>query len=221
MDGKIRVLIADDHPIVRRGLNITINAQEDMELVAEASNGEEAVTRIREHRPEVIIMDLKMPGKDGLAAIKEVTESMPGARILVLTSFSDDDNVFAAIKAGAVGFLLKDSPPDQLLDAIRAVHRGEGALHSSIARKLMTEIKRPPDRVRTDAPLTPRELEVLQYIAQGLSNREIADKMSVSIRTVTTHVGSILDKLHLANRTKAALYAVEQGLVPRPDGESR
>ena len=115
MDGKIRVLIADDHPIVRRGLNITINAQEDMELVAEASNGEEAVTRIREHRPDVIIMDLKMPGKDGLAAIKEVTESMPGARILVLTSYSDDDNVFAAIKAGAVGFLLKDSPPDQLI----------------------------------------------------------------------------------------------------------
>jgi two-component system, NarL family, response regulator LiaR len=217
MDGKIRVLIADDHPIVRSGLTITINAEEDMELVAEASNGDEAVARIAEHRPDVIIMDLKMPGKDGLQAIKEVTEMTPGARILVLTSFSDDDNVFAAIKAGAVGFLLKDSPPDQLLESIRTLHRGEGALHPSIARKLMYEIKRPPERARTDAPLTPRELEVLQYIAQGLSNREIADRMSVSIRTVTTHVGSILDKLHLANRTKAALYAVEQGLVPKPD----
>jgi two-component system, NarL family, response regulator LiaR len=220
MDGKIRVLIADDHPIVRRGLNITINAQEDMEIIGEASNGEEAVARIAELRPDVIIMDLKMPGKDGLAAIKETTEMMPGAQILVLTSFSDDDNVFAAIKAGAVGFLLKDSPPDQLLEAVRAVFRGEGALNPSIARKLMYEIKRPPERHRTDAPLTPRELEVLQYIAHGHSNREIAEKMSVSIRTVTTHVGSILDKLHLANRTKAALYAVEQGLVPKQEGEA-
>jgi two-component system, NarL family, response regulator LiaR len=214
---KIRVLIADDHPIVRQGLEITINAQNDMMLVAQASNGAEAVQLLQEHDPHVIIMDLKMPVKDGLSAIKEITELRPGVPIMVLTSFSDDDNVFAAIKAGAVGFVLKDSPPDQLLESIRAVHRGEGALHTSIARKLMLEIKRPPERSRTDAPLTNRELEVLQYIAQGLSNREIADSMSVSIRTVTTHVGSILDKLHLANRTKAALYAVEQGLVPKPE----
>ncbi len=217
MEGIIRVLIADDHPIVRQGLNITINAQADMRIVAEATNGVEAVARILEHKPDVIVMDLRMPGGDGLAAIKEVTEKLPGARILVLTSFSDDDNVFAAIKAGAVGFLLKDSAPEALMEAIRAVARGEGALHTSIARRLMLEIKRPPERNRTDAPLTPRELEVLQLIAKGLSNREIADRMSVSIRTVTTHVGSILDKLHLANRTKAALYAVEQGLVARPE----
>ncbi len=214
---KIRILIADDHPIVRQGLEITINAQNDMMLVAQASNGEEAVRLLKEHDPDVIIMDLKMPVKDGLSAIKEITELRPGVPIMVLTSYSDDDNVFAAIKAGAVGFVLKDSPPDQLLENIRAVHRGEGALHTSIARKLMLEIKRPPERSRTEAPLTNRELEVLQYIAQGLSNREIAEAMSVSIRTVTTHVGSILDKLHLANRTKAALYAVEQGLVPKPE----
>jgi two-component system, NarL family, response regulator LiaR len=218
MEGDIRVVIADDHPIVRQGLTVTINAQQDMRVVGEASNGDEAVQRIRELRPDVTVMDLKMPVRDGLSAIKEVTETVPGARILVLTSFSDDDNVFAAIKAGAVGFLLKDSPPESLLDAVRAIHRGEGALHTSIARKLMQEIKRPPEPVKSNAPLTPREHEVLSYIAQGLSNREIADKMSVSIRTVTTHVGSILEKLHLANRTRAALYAVEQGLVAKPDG---
>jgi NarL family two-component system response regulator LiaR len=159
-------------------------------------------------------MDLQMPVKDGLAAIEEIDRADLGAKILVLTSFPDDDKVFAAIKAGAMGFLLKDSPPEDLLDAIRAVHRGESALHPTIARKLIQEIKRPPGRTSAAEQLTPRELEVLKCLAQGLTNREIALELSISVRTVTTHVRNILDKLHLANRTQAALYAVEQGLAP-------
>jgi NarL family two-component system response regulator LiaR len=135
------------------------------------------------------------------------------AQILVLTSFPDDDKVFAAIKTGAMGFLLKDSPPEDLLDAIRTVHRGESALHPTIARKLIHEIRQPPAAPPTTEPLTPRELDVLQCLARGLTNREIALELSVSVRTVTTHVRNILDKLHLANRTQAALYAVEQGLT--------
>jgi DNA-binding NarL/FixJ family response regulator len=217
MTEPIRVLIADDHPIVRQGLEVVLAAQPDMELVAEATNGEEAVRLAQEAQPDIIIMDLKMPVKDGLTAIEEISQAQLPARILVLTSFPDDDNVFTAIKVGAMGFLLKDSPPEDLLEAIRTVHRGESALHPTIARKLVQEIKRPPKLPLAEEPLTPRELDVLYCLAQGLSNREIAKKLVISIRTVTTHVRNILDKLHLANRTQAALYAVEHGIVPRPE----
>ena len=212
----IRVLIADDHPIVRQGLGVVLAAQADMELVAEATNGEEAVQLTRETHPDVIIMDLQMPVKDGLAAIAEINEECSEAQILVLTSFPDDDNVFAAIKGGAMGFLLKDSSPEHLLEAIRTVCRGESVLHPTIARKLMQEIIQPSELPQAEEPLTPRELEVLRCLARGLSNREIAEELSVSIRTVTTHVRNILDKLHLANRTQAALYAIEQGIGPEP-----
>lgn len=211
----IRVLIADDHPIVRQGLGVVLSAQADMELVAEATNGDEAVRLALETRPDVIVMDLQMPVKDGLTAIREIDQARLDAQILVLTSFPDDDSVFAAIKAGAMGFLLKDSSPQDLLAAIRTVHQGESALHPTIARKLIQEVKRPPLPRRGGEPLTPRELDVLQCLAQGLTNREIASELCVSVRTVTTHVRNILDKLHLANRTQAALYAVEQGLGPR------
>jgi len=217
MTEPIRVLIADDHPIVRQGLRVLLAAQPDMELVAEATNGEEAVRQAREMQPDVIIMDLQMPVKDGLTAIKEIDRARLAAQILVLTSFPDDDNVFAAIKAGAVGFLLKDSPPEHLLEAIRTVYRGESVLHPTIARKLIQEIKRPSRFPLTEEPLTPRELDVLQCLTKGLSNREIANELVISIRTVTTHVRNILDKLHLANRTQAALYAVERGIVPRSE----
>ena len=216
MAEKIRVLIADDHPIVRQGLRVVLAAQPDMELVAEATNGQEAMYLAQETLPDLIVMDLVMPIKDGLTAIKEIDQRLPSVRILVLTSFPDDNNVFDAIKAGAMGFLLKDSPPEQLLEAIRTVYAGDSALHPSIARKLMQEIKHPPELPPAEEPLTPRELEVLQCLAQGLSNREIAAELSVSIRTVTTHVRNILDKLHLANRTQAALYAQEQGIASKP-----
>lgn len=216
MSEQIQVIIADDHPIVRQGLEVVINAQSDMALVGQATNGEEAVHLAHELQPDVIIMDLQMPVKDGLAAIKEIDRSDVSASILVLTSFPEDDNVFAAIKAGAAGFLLKDSPPDQLLGAIRTVHRGESVLHPTVARKLIQEIKQPAELPPAEKPLTPRELEVLQFVAHGMSNREIAEELGVSVRTVTTHVRNILDKLHLANRTQAALYAIEKGIAPSP-----
>ena len=213
MTEPIRVLIADDHPIVRQGLNVVLNAQADMALVAEAANGEEAVCLAQEIEPDVIIMDLMMPVKDGLTAITEINQMMLNSRVLVLTSFPEDDLVFEAIKMGAMGFLLKDSPPEDLLSAIRAVHRGESALHPTIARKLIQEVKRPSLSTIGEDPLTPRELEVLQCLTEGSSNREIAKKLNISVRTVTTHVRNILDKLHVANRTQAAIYARDHGLA--------
>lgn len=219
MTAKIRVLIADDHPIVRQGLGVVLAAQPDMTLAGEATNGQEAVNLAQTVRPDVIVMDLKMPGKGGLAAIREIDRLLPSTPILVLTSFSDDNHVFDAIKAGAMGFLIKDSPPEQLLAAIRTVHVGESALHPSIARKLMQEIKSPSKLPPSETQLTPRELEVLQCLAQGWSNREIAVELAVSTRTVTTHVRNILDKLHLANRTQAALYAREKGIAAKYSGQ--
>jgi len=165
--------------------------------------------------PDIVIMDLQMPIKDGLAATREIAQADRQAQVLVLTSFPDDDNVYAAIKAGAMGFLLKDSSADYLLDAIRTVSHGESVLHPTIARKLMQEIKQPPKLPPTTEPLTPREVEVLGCLTQGMANQQIAIELSVSVRTVTTHVRNILDKLHLANRTQAALYALDKGIIPK------
>ena len=214
MTEQIRILIADDHPIVRQGMELVIASQSDLELVGQATNGEEAVRLVNETCPDVIIMDLKMPVKDGLTAIREIKAAKLDAQILVLTSFQDDDNVFAAIKAGAMGFLLKDSPPEHLLNAIRTVHRGESALHPTIARKLIQEVRQPTQLPLSEDPLTAREIEVLKCLSQGMSNQEISLQLSISVRTVTTHIRNILDKLHVSNRTQAALYAVEQGILP-------
>ena len=211
----IKILIADDHPLIRQGLRVIIETQPDLELVGEASNGEQAVQKALTLHPDIVIMDLQMPIKDGLAATREIAQADPQAQVLVLTSFPDDDNVYAAIKAGAMGFLLKDSSADYLLDAIRTVSRGESVLHPTIARKLMQEIKQPPKLPPTTEPLTPREVEVLGCLTQGMANQQIANELSVSVRTVTTHVRNILDKLHLANRTQAALYALDKGIIPK------
>lgn len=210
----IRILIADDHPLMRMGLRVVLQAQPDLEVVGEVSDGEQAVVQTRALHPDIVIMDLKMPKKDGLAATREIAQIAPRTQILILTSFSDDDNVYAAIKAGAMGFLLKDSSAEYLLDAIRTVYRGESVLHPTIARKLMQEIKQPPRLPPTTDPLSERELQVLGYLAQGMSNRQIANELQVSVRTISTHVRNILGKTHLANRTQAALYAREQGIVP-------
>ena len=213
MDETIRILIADDHAIVREGLRALIATEPGLELVDEAADGVEAVDKVRALRPDVILLDMMMPRKDGLGAIQEIIADSPDARILVLTSFAEDEKVFPAIKAGALGYLLKDSSPQELLQAIRNVHRGEASLHPTIARKLMRELNQPPSLPPTNDPLTEREVEVLKHVAQGLSNDEIAERLVVSERTVRTHVSHILDKLHLANRTQMALYAVREGIA--------
>ena len=210
----IRVLVADDHPIVRRGLSSLINLRADMELVGEAADGVEALEKNRKLQPDVILLDLMMPRKDGLEVIREVRQENPEARILVLTSFADDDKVFSAIKAGALGYMLKDSPSEMLLLAIGDVYRGESSLHPVIARKLIRELNQPPaDLPPTEDPLTRREMEVLRLVARGLSNQEIATDLSITEGTVRLHVSNVLSKLHLANRTQAALYALQEGLT--------
>lgn len=210
----IRILIADDHAIVREGLRALIDTEPGMELVGEAADGVEAVLKARSLQPDVILLDLVMPRKDGIEAIAEIKRENPEARILVLTSFAEDEKVFPAIQAGALGYLLKDSSPQELLKAILEVDRGESSLHPTIARKLIRELNRPPENLPpTEEPLTQREVEVLSLVARGLSNQEIADRLVVSERTVRTHVSNILGKLHLANRTQAALYAVREGLA--------
>jgi NarL family two-component system response regulator LiaR len=218
MAESIRVLIVDDHAVVREGLRALIDVDPGLELVGEAADGVEAVQKARSLQPDVILLDLVMPRKSGIEAIGEIKQENPGARILVLTSFAEDDKVFPAIKAGALGYLLKDSSAQELLLAIRDVYQGEPTMHPTIARRLMRELQRPPDLPPTEDPLTEREVEVLRFVAQGLSNQEIADVLVLSERTVRTHVTNILTKLHLANRTQAALYALREGLA-RLDGE--
>lgn len=208
-----RVLIADDHHIVREGLRALLKRMPELTLVGEATNGEEAVRQSAELRPDIVLLDLRMPRKDGVAAIREIKAAQPQVRFLVLTSYDDDDTVFAAIKAGAEGYLLKDSHPDQLMQAIQAVCRGESALHPAIARKLLTELSRPAELPPAPQPLTEREVAVIQLVAQGRSNQEIADRLGIGERTVATHVSNILGKLHLASRTQAALYAIRTGLT--------
>jgi len=212
-------LIVDDHAIVRKGIRALLSEAGGFEVVGEASNGRSAVLAAEETNPDVILMDLLMPGMDGIEATRLITGRQPKTRILVLTSFAADNKVFPAIKAGALGYLLKDSSPDELVRAIRQVHCGEPSLHPTIARKLLQEIARPVERQPAPEALTDRELTVLQLIAQGMSNQEIADRISVSEPTVRTHVSRILGKLHLASRTQAALYAVREGLTGE-DAES-
>jgi len=213
IESSVRVLIVDDHAIVRKGIRALLSEAGGFEVVAEADNGQAAVLRAHESQPDVILMDLLMPGMDGIEATRQIISQQPQARILVLTSFAADNKVFPAIKAGALGYLLKDSSPGELIRAIRQVHRGEPSLHPTIARKLLQEIARPADLQPAPEALTAREVMVLQLIAQGLRNQEIADRIAVAESTVRAHVSRILAKLHLASRTQAALYALREGLT--------
>ncbi|MDI9549587.1 MAG: response regulator transcription factor [Chloroflexota bacterium] len=206
-------MIVDDHAIVRKGIRALLSESGGFEIVAEAAEGQEAVLAAEQTQPDVILMDLLMPGMDGIEATRRITGSRPEARVLVLTSFAADNKLFPAIKAGALGYLLKDSSPEELVRAVRQVYRGEPALHPTIARKLLQEVAQPADLQPAPEALTARELAVLRIIAQGMSNQEIADELMVSEATVRAHVSRILGKLHLASRTQAALYAVREGLT--------
>ncbi len=210
----IRILIADDHAVVREGLRTLIGTEPGMEVVGEAADGVEAVKKACGLRPDVVLLDMVMPRMDGLQAINEIKRECAEARILVLTSFSHDEKVFPAIKAGALGYLLKNASPQALLEAIRDVYQGEPTMSPDIASKLMRELQRTSDLPPTEEPLTAREVEVLRLVAQGLTNQEIAETLVIGVGTVRTHVSNILAKLHLANRTQAALYALREGLAP-------
>lgn len=216
---RIRVLLADDHAIVRSGVHALLATEPDIEVVSEAGDGAEAVAQAEALRPDVILMDLVMPRLSGIEAIRQIVSKWPDTRIIVLTSFAADENVFPAIKAGALGYLLKDSGPDELVRAIRQVNRGEPSLEPSIARKVLLELSHPPKEHQplTRDPLTERELEVLRLVAQGCSNKDIAARLSVSELTARTHVSNILGKLHLASRTQAALYALQKGITSLDD----
>jgi NarL family two-component system response regulator LiaR len=218
MEKNIRILIVDDHAIVREGLRGLIGVEPDMELAGEAASGDEGVNKALALRPDVILMDLLMPEKDGVTAIREIKAQWQEARVLVLTSFLEDDRVFPAIESGALGYLLKDTQPDELLEAIRGVYRGESMLHPSIAKKIMLRIQERGNESKEEEgqELTERELDVLRLLAQGDGDREIAEKLVISERTVHFHVGNILSKLHLANRTQAALFAIRKGWA-KPD----
>jgi two-component system, NarL family, response regulator LiaR len=209
----IRVLVVDDHAIIRKGIRAVLELVPDIDLVGEAEDSKQAITLDLELAPDVVLMDLMMPEMDGIACIKKIREKRPKARILVLTNFAGEDMIFPAIKAGAMGYHLKDSSPEALVEAIRQVFRREPSLHPLIAKKLLEELHTPPADQEIYESLTPRELEVLTQIAQGFENKEIAEQLVVSEATVRTHVSNILGKLHLASRTQAALYALREGLA--------
>jgi len=209
----IRVMVVDDHAIIRKGIRAVLDIVPDIELAGEAENGAQAVALDPELKPDVILMDLMMPEMDGIACIKQIKAGRPEARILVLTNFAGEDMIFPAIKAGAMGYHLKDSSPEALIEAIRQVNQGVAALHPSIAKKVLEEFHHPEKQQLSGEPLTQRELEVLRLIAQGFENKEIAEQLVISDATVRTHVSNILGKLHLASRTQAALYALREGLA--------
>ncbi len=220
---KIRVLIVDDHAVVRQGLRTFIDLQGDMQVVAEGEDGTEAVKLAGQLQPDVVLLDLVMPRMGGVEATSAILERSPKSRVLILTSFGEDDKVFPAIRAGAQGYLLKDIHPDELVHAVRQANQGKVQLHPDIAQKLMAAVaadKRPPGTTpQPDLPaiaseLTSRELDVLRLIATGMSNHEIAEKLVISEKTVKTHVSSILSKLQLGDRTQAAIYALRHNLVP-------
>jgi two-component system, NarL family, response regulator LiaR len=209
---KIRVLLVEDQAVVREGVAAILSYQKDIEVVGQAKDGIEAIELLKQTKPDVVLLDLVMPRQDGLQTIPIIKELMPEAHVLILTSFADNDRVYQAIKLGAEGYMLKDATHEQLLQGIHDVAAGEASIYPSIAIRVIREINNPPELTFTTDPLTPRELDTLRHIANGLSNQEIAQKLFVQESTVAKYVSSILNKLQLANRTQAALYAMKKGI---------
>jgi len=212
---KIKVLIVDDHQVVRQGLRTFLNLNEDLQVIGEAGNGEEAVEKAAKLSPDVILMDLVMPRLDGIAATEIIKASNPDVKVIALTSFTEDDKVFPAIQAGASSYLLKDVSPDELVGAIRAAHHGEARLHPEVTRRLMDQFTSRSESAKPapGSQLTKREREIIRLVAQGKSNREIAKILVISEKTVKTHISNILGKLDLDDRTQMAIHAIKTGLV--------
>jgi len=213
MKETIRVLIVDDHTVVRDGLNALLSLEPGMQVVGSAADGLEAVQLAESLKPDVILLDLVMPKMDGVEAINHIKRVDPKARILVLTSFAENHQVFSAIKSGAMGYIMKDTSSDELIEAIRDTYHNRPALQPEIARKLMRDIQNQASETRLEHALTEREIEILRHVAMGKTNQEIADELVVSERTIRTHITNILAKLRLSNRTQAALYALRQGIA--------
>ena len=212
----IRVLIVDDHVVVRRGMIGFLELLDDIEIVGQAGDGKQAVALAKDLAPDVVLMDIVMPNLDGIGATAEIKKALPNTEIVAVTSFLEDEKIFAALQAGAIGYLLKDSDADAVVAAIRAAYRGEVHLHPAVAARLARQLVLPKRADPDTEPLTEREKEVLRLVAQGLSNQQIADKLVISNRTARTHVSNILAKLNLPSRTQAALYAIKTGLAPDP-----
>lgn len=211
----IRIAIVDDHPIVRQGLRFLLEQHTEIEVVGEGEDGEQAIKLIEEQLPDVLLLDLLMPKMDGITAVREITRIAPSVRVIILTSYFEDDQIFRAIKAGALSYLLKDIGPQALVAAVEAAARGESVVHPQVAARILRDVQR-PNRVSLDT-LTPRELDVITRIAHGRSNHEIAVELVIGEQTVKTHVSNVLSKLHLADRTQAAIYALKQRLVSLDD----
>jgi len=218
-DQIIKILIVDDHAVVRKGIRALLATETDIEVIGEAKDGSQAVQLYDDLKPDLLLLDLLMPKMSGVEVIESLKKIYPDARILVLTSFAADDQVFPAIKAGALGYLLKDSDPEDLVKAIHQVYQGESFLSPTVARKVLEEVFQPTEKPLSPDPLTKREIEVLQVVAKGKSNREIAEVLNISETTVRTHVSNILAKLHLASRTEAALYALKEGMAKLEENE--
>ena len=216
MSKSITVLIVDDHEMVRKGAVGYLQTQPDIIVISEAGSGEEAIELVKEQIPDVVLMDLVLPGMDGVAATRQVKDISPRTQIIVLTSYHQDEYIFPALQAGAISYLLKDVKASQLVDAIRRAARGEATLHPRVALRVIKQFKREDAKQRKLlTELTDREMEVLTLIARGCSNQKIAEQLFISVGTVKGHVSNILSKLHLADRTQAAVYAWQEGIVRR------
>ena len=219
MSDRIRVLVADDQQLVREGLRVLLDLTPDICVVGEASNGVEAVNRTRQLRPDVVLMDVRMPNLDGVAATRQIRDTFPEAKVIILTTFDDDEYVFEGLRAGAAGYLLKDVPSEQLAQAIRAAARGEAFIHPSVTRKVVAELTRLTERERVRReqplaePLSPREMKVLSLLAEGLTNQEIAIQLYIAPGTVKNHISNILAKLNVHDRTQAIVQAEKLGLL--------